>query len=123
MLLVLTTKKLERFLAILLSSIFLNSCASVPNVPLCVEINPTHGFCTNTISDNDYDVDEQHPFDFGGDTKLTWWQARPFMVLVPMNSWKKLKDYIIQQCKRTNCDQYVKSWDRKIQELDGAAGK
>lgn len=98
---------------------FLTSCAHVPDVPICVEINSTKGFCTDTISDVDYDIDEQHPVAFEGEEKpLTWWQRRPFMILVPASSWKALKTYIIQQCKRSNCDQYVQSWDRKLNELN-----
>lgn len=111
-------------LAAALTLAVLTSCAHVPDVPICVEINQTKGFCTNTISDKDYDIDEKHAVAFDGDDKpMTWWERRPFMVLVPTSSWKALKQYIIQQCKRTNCDQYVQSWDRKIQELDGAAAK
>lgn len=97
----------------------LTSCAHVPDVPICVEINSTKGFCTNTISDQDYDIDEAHPVAFDGDDKpMTWWERKPFMLLVPASSWKALKQYIIQQCKRTNCDQYVQSWDRKLNELN-----
>jgi hypothetical protein len=101
----------------------LTSCAHVPDVPVCVEINQVKGFCTNTISDHDFTIDEQHPAAFDGGKPQTWWDMRPYMVLVPMSSWKAFKEYIIQQCKRTNCDQYIQSWDRKIQELDGAAAK
>jgi hypothetical protein len=112
----------------LLTAIFtidclLASCAHVPDVPVCVEINQVKGFCTNTISDHDYVIDEQHPVALNGEKPKTWWQMRPFMVLVPTSSWKQFKEYIIEQCKRTNCDQYIQSWDRKIQELDGAAAK
>jgi len=98
------------------------SCAAIPDVPLCVEINPTRGFCTNTISDKDFYIDESHPVQLLGDDKpKTWWERRPFMVLVPVTSWKELKSYIIKQCKRTNCDKYVQSWDRKINELEQGA--
>lgn len=100
----------------------LTSCAHVPDVPVCVELNMVKGFCTNTISDKDYVIDEQHPVALEkGEKPQTWWQMRPFMVLVPMASWKEFKAYIIKQCKRTNCDEYVKSWDRKIQELNPGA--
>lgn len=101
----------------------LTSCASVPDVPVCVEINQVKGFCTNTVSDHDYDIDEQHPVAFDGGKPQTWWEMRPYMILVPVSSWKAFKEYIIKQCKRTNCDKYVKSWDRKIQELGGAVGE
>lgn len=98
----------------------LSGCASVPDVPVCVEINQVKGFCTNTVSDKDYEIDEQHPVAFGDEKPMTWWERRPYMILVPASSWKAFKEYIIKQCKRTNCDKYVKSWDRKISELEGA---
>lgn len=102
----------------------LTSCSHVPSVPICVEINPTKGFCTETINDKDYDIDEEHPVAFEGDAKpMTWWERKPFMVLLPASSWASLKKYIIQSCKRNNCDQYVKSWDRKIMELDPGVAK
>lgn len=99
----------------------LAGCASIPDVPVCVEINMTKGFCTNTVSDKDYYIDEKNPVAIGGSKPQTWWQMRPFMVLVPVASWKEFKAYIIKQCKRTNCDEYIKSWDRKIQGLEQGA--
>lgn len=99
----------------------LTSCASVPDVPVCVEINMTKGFCTNTVSDKDYYIDEKNPVAIGDAKPQTWWEMRPYMILVPVASWKEFKAYIIKQCKRTNCDQYIKSWDRKINELDPEA--
>lgn len=102
----------------------LTSCAHVPDVPVCVEINQVKGFCTNTISDKDYVIDEEHPVALeAGEKPQTWWEMRPYMVLVPTTSWKAFKQYIIQQCKRTNCDQYIKSWDRKIQEINPPEAK
>lgn len=103
----------------LLFALLISGCASVPDVPICVELSPVKGFCTNTISDKDYDIDEQHPVQLPGDDKpKTWWARRPYMVLIPATSWAELKAYIIKQCKRNNCDSYVKSWDRKINELN-----
>ncbi len=100
------------------------SCASVPDVPICVEIHQAKGFCTNTVSDKDYYIDEKNPVVLEeGKPARTWWEMRPYMVLVPVTSWKELKAYIIKQCKRTNCDQYIKSWDRKINELEQGASQ
>lgn len=105
-------------LILLFALVALSSCASVPDVPVCVEINMTKGFCTNTVSDRDYYVDEKNPVSIGGGEPKTWWEMRPYMILVPVDSWREFKAYIIKQCKRTNCDQYIKSWERKIQELE-----
>ncbi len=105
------------FLALLLPA-----CTHIPDKPVCLEISMTRGFCTNTVSDHEFYIDEEHPYSFTSDTKdeKTWWQMRPFMILVPADSWAAFKTYIIQECKRTNCDQYIESWDRKIQDIDPA---
>lgn len=109
---------------LLLTGIFLNSCASVPDTFICVEINPVKGFCTKTVSDEDVIIDEQHPIQMPGDDKpKTWWERRPYMILVPVSSWRELKAYVIKQCKRNNCDQYIKSWERKTYELEEGASQ
>lgn len=106
-------------LALAYAVTFLTACAHLPDKPVCVEINMGKGFCTDTISDKDYYIDDQHPaaLEEGGKPQ-TWWEMRPYMVLLPMATWKAFKDYIIMTCKRTNCDQYIQSWDRKINEIN-----
>lgn len=106
-------------LSFALATSLLAGCATVPDVPVCVEMSPVKGFCTNTVSDKDYEIDEQHPVKLPGDEKAkTWWERRPYMLLIPATSWAELKAYIIKQCKRTDCDQYIKSWDRKLNALN-----
>ncbi len=118
------TKKLKKFLAVLLVSTSLSSCASIPDTFICVELSPVKGFCTKTISDEDVIIDEAHPAVLEkGKPAQTWWSMRPYMVLVPVTSWKELKAYIIKQCKRNDCDKYIKSWDRKITELENGASQ
>lgn len=79
----------------------------------------TRGWCTNTISDEEFYVDDEHPHDFGDGKKRTWWDLRPYMVQVPYQSWVKLKVYIIQQCKKNGgCTENVGTWERKINEMD-----
>lgn len=119
----LPTKILFIYLAVLagvLLFLTLAGCTHIPDKPVCMEISMTRGFCTNTVSDKEFFIDEDHPYSFTGDAKdaKTWWQMRPFMLLVPADSWAAFKIYIIQECKRTNCDQFVQSWDRKINDLD-----
>lgn len=118
-------EQLKNILVLLLLLRLLNGCASVPNVPICVEIHQAKGFCTETIEDRDFYIDETHPHSFTGkkEDALTWWEMRHRMILIPAQSWAELKAYIIKQCKRTNCDQYIKSWDRKINELEEGASK
>lgn len=108
----------------LLLSLLLSGCASIPDKPVCVELSPVKGFCTNTVSDKDFIIDETHPAVLEeGQKPQTWWEMRPFMVLVPVSSWKAFKEFIIKQCKRTNCDQYIQAWERKTYELEQGASQ
>ena len=72
------------------------------------------------ISDEEFFIDDQHPHVFDEDEgAVTWWVIRPFMVLMPAQSWAKIKTYIIQQCKRNGgCTENVGTWERKINDLD-----
>lgn len=117
---------IEAILVILISlllAIALSGCAHTPDVLVCTEINMTRGWCTKTISDEEFFVDEAHPYAFDGEKKQSWWDVRPFMVLVPIPSWAAIKTYIVQRCKTNpqGCSEYVASWDRKISELDKKA--
>ncbi len=98
----------------------LTSCAGTPDVLVCTEINPVRGWCTKTVSDEETFVDDAHPYKFSKDTPaLTWWEMRPYMVLVPSPSWVELKSYIIKRCKQDgNCTEGVGNWERKIQDMD-----
>lgn len=80
----------------------------------------TRGWCTNTISDVEFFIDEEHPHSFSGseDDKKTWWELRPYMVQLPFPSWAALKAYLIKNCKRNNCDKYIASWERRINEME-----
>lgn len=76
------------------------------------------GWCTNTISDVEFYIDEARPHDFGDGKPKTWWELRPYMVMLPFPSWAELKAYLIKQCKRNNCDEYIKSWERRVNKMD-----
>lgn len=104
-------------------AIAFTGCTHVPDVPVCVEITNVKGWCTNTVSDEEFFVDEEHPHVFSDGKMHTWWEIRPYMVLLPTKSWAELKSYVIKNCKRSNCDKYIQSWDRKINELDGMVPK
>lgn len=104
----------------------LSACATLPDVMVCTELSPVKGFCTKTIADEDVIIDEQHPYAFEpGDKPMTWWEMRPFMVLVPFRSWEAFKEYVIKRCKRDpkGCSEHVASWERKITSLEPGAPK
>lgn len=89
--------------------IFVASCASVPNVPLCAEINLGKGTCTYTVTGVNVIVDDEHPLD-----GLTWFDIRSRALTVPATSWAKLKAFLIKMCKQNKCDTDISSWDRDL---------
>lgn len=98
----------------ILSALLLSSCASVPDVPACVEISLNKGACVKIISGETFIVDDDHKFN-----DQTWWDMRPTMVQLPEQSWAEVKKFIIKICKKTNkCQEQVKSWDRSVETID-----
>ncbi|MBK8202409.1 MAG: hypothetical protein IPK68_08905 [Bdellovibrionales bacterium] len=74
----------------------------------------TRGFCTNTISDKSFFIDEENKLD-----GKTWWELRPTMIQVPIPSWVKIKAFIIKVCKeKGSCGDNVANWERRVFELD-----
>ncbi|MFN7824848.1 MAG: hypothetical protein ACK5P6_05750, partial [Pseudobdellovibrionaceae bacterium] len=81
---------------------------------ICTELSMTRGFCTNTISDKSFFVDEENKLD-----GKTWWELRPTMIQVPSSSWVKIKGFIIKVCKENgNCGDNISNWERRVFDLD-----
>jgi hypothetical protein len=94
----------------LLLNLFLSSCATVPDVPVCTKINLDKGWCTYTISEKEFYWDENHLYN-----GKTWWQATPTMIYLPLESWVKIKEYIIYECKKnSDCADNIGTWEGKI---------
>lgn len=94
----------------------LTSCASIKEIdkPLCVEINLSKAFCTYTISNKDFFIDDDNPYE-----GKTWFEMRPQMILMPVETWAAFKKYIIKNCKLTKkCDGMIEGWDRTMNVLD-----
>jgi len=100
---------MNSLLLLIFLSLFLNSCASVPDVPLCAEISLSKGTCTYTVSGKNVIVDDDHPLG-----KDTWWDLRSKALTVPADSWAKLKAFLIKMCKQNRCDVDISSWDRDL---------
>lgn len=113
--------RLTSFILLMISlSLIVSSCASVPDVPICKEITPDKGYCTFTLKDESFYVDDERPYAFDPskpDEKYTWWQMRPYMMQIPPHSWKEIKVYIIKQCKRSgDCRGNVGEWFKKLEQ-------
>lgn len=106
----------KKLLKILFASLlsFLTSCGTVPDKPVCVDVNPSKGFCVWTISNKEMEVDDEHLLD-----GKTWYDLNLTMIKVPVDTWKALKKYIITQCKKNNnCSEGIDSWDRSMSTLE-----
>jgi len=101
---------------LLLSS---SGCLSIPKVPICAEITPDKGYCVNTVSDEEFYIDDTHLFE-----GRTWWESKPFILYLPASSWAAIKSYIIKSCKKYgNCDSSVTDWPDQLENIDNLVKK
>ena len=89
------------------------SCANIPSVPVCTEINIAKGYCVWTTGDKEQYVDDKILLD-----GKTWWDMRPTMVQVPADSWAKIKAFIIKICKDNGQCKQVSNWERAVGAID-----
>lgn len=115
--------KQKNFIIHLLFLILVSGCAvAPPDVPLCVEINLSKGWCTSTISNKEYFVDDEHPFVDDKGVKKTWWEIRPSMIRMPRQSWESIKAFIIKVCKKNNQCSEITNWERTVESVDQRLG-
>lgn len=87
---------------------------TVPRVPICAELNPAKGYCVNTVTSEEFVIDETHLYD-----GKSWWQMRPEMMVIPAQSWAEIKAFIVKVCRKTKqCDTELGSWDRTVEAID-----
>lgn len=93
-----------------LASLQLGCASKPPDVPFAVEINPTWGHVFYTISDTEFDIDDQHPY-----LGHTWPYWRAQMMMFFPDSYMKIKLYILNTCHSNHtCDQYIGDIQKKI---------
>ena len=94
----------------------LSSCSlTVPDVPLCTEINPDRGYCVNTLSSKEFEITKEKKY-----KGKTWWEMRPRMIYMPVESWVEIKKFIIKVCKKSKkCkNKQVSNWSRTVKAID-----
>ncbi len=101
------------YLSKLLLVLTVVSCSTIPNVPICVELSISKGYCVNTIDNKEFIIDDNHLYQ-----GLTWFDWRYRMVLLPPNSWAEIKSYIIKECRRTNRCQDFDRLEESIKHVD-----
>jgi hypothetical protein len=79
-----------------------SGCVSAPpDVPVCVSLGETSGYCINTVSNTEQQV--------GGDA---WQIMKKDALILPSDSWAKLKVYILEMCQQYgNCPAIQKKID------------
>ena len=110
----------------LLALLFIiTSCANLSSIdkPVCTEITPDRGYCVTIISGKgEYvdDVKKMKTFDANGKlVEMTWFEMKPTMVLVPIQTYAALKKYLIMNCKKSKrCNDKIDSWDRSMEIIE-----
>lgn len=92
--------KISLPLLALFSVLNLNCATPIPNVPVCVSISESLGWCQNTIDNQSFYVDNDKQV-FPG-TGEKWILVKAKAVIVPHDSWAKIKEYILTMCKKNN---------------------
>lgn len=67
----------------------LSSCASVPNVWVCADLDQSTGYCAKTVTDEEKEVVGQE-----------WQDFKRLSLKIAVDDWAQLKAYIIKQCKK-----------------------
>ena len=89
----------------------LTACSQIPDVPVCRMRAANEGFCTYTIStEKDQIVNDSNMLN-----GKTWIDLKVESVMLPAESWAKIKEYIIKQCKKNNdCSSNIGTWQGKL---------
>lgn len=77
-----------RLILLMLLGNLLSCVHNLPDDPACIEINPTKGWCTYTISPNEYYLEGKE-----------WSDTKKNALIVPIDSWKNIKIFILEVCK------------------------
>lgn len=93
---------------LLFCSLFVG-CSSVPNIPVCFELDITRGYCINTLDQEGFYVDETHLLN-----GKTWFENRIGMVMLPAKSWAELKSYILKNCERTGKCKEIEKFNKNL---------
>ena len=99
-----------------LSALILTSCASIPNGPACIELDEDKGWCTMTLSDQEFIVDQDHVYE-----NKTWPELKATSIIVPASYWAKLKTALLKYCAQNdNCPEHMEikagRIDKRIQD-------
>lgn len=87
----------------------LSSCASVPDIFVCADLDATTGYCAKTVTDEEKEV-----------TGEEWDQFKKVSLKISVDDWAQLKAYILKQCKKNKqCSEI--NLTKKLNMLESSA--
>lgn len=97
--------------------VLLSSCANLPDVPACIQLDINKGYCFNTVSDKEFAVNDDKNNPLG----MSWWEVKDYMIYLPRDSWSEIKSFIIKKCrKHKGCG---KHWKKQIDSVDNTLNR
>ena len=83
-------------LLVLIFMLVMVSCSSIQeiNKPVCTELSMSEAHCTYIISGESFTWSDENLYQ-----GMTWYESRPYHILVPVDTWKAFKTYIQKQCR------------------------
>lgn len=67
-------------------------------------------------------IDDTHLFPSEDGKLLSWYDLKIGMILMPLETFKAVKKYIVKQCKKNHdCQEGLDSWDRSMTTLETKA--
>lgn len=100
---------------VLLSLLVLSAsaCSSVPSVNICTRLDAVSGKCVNTTTEEVVIVNDEQKLN-----DQTWLDVTADSVILPTESWVKIKSYILKECRSIkSCNKEYAKWKTKLDEL------
>lgn len=80
----------------------------------CFELDPVQGWCTYTLSDDEFFIDDEHLYQ-----GKNWEQFNQSTLRLPPDSYAKLKAYILKMCKKNKgCARDMGKWEMKFKDIE-----
>lgn len=106
-------RKLNLKNALLSLLVFVVSCSSVPSIYVCTRIDAVSGKCVNTTTEEVVIINDEQKLN-----NQTWLDISIDSVILPTESWVKIKSYILKQCKSVkSCNKEYAKWQSKLDQL------
>lgn len=107
-------EQLQKKTLLILFASLLSSCSNFPAVPVCKELSMERAYCINTVTDQEFYIDEENTFE-----DKTWWEQRHTMILLPPSSWADIKKYLKNECRRYGKCPEARAIIKKIDKIKG----